>query len=63
MGRYRKPRRPTPEQRMLILKAGLDPVEWSVRYENNKYLALVERGFERRRKVRIDLDSLEVKIP
>lgn len=54
---------PTPEQWMLIKKAGLDPSEWSVRYENDKWLALADRDRERRRTARIDLDTMELKMP
>ncbi len=54
---------PTPEQRMLIKKAGLDPSEWSVWYENAKWLALVDRDRERRRTARINLDTMEIKMP
>ena len=57
-------RKPTPEQADLIQKAGLDPQAWSVRFEDDRYLHLVDRGLEQREIVIVDKETAKtVKSP
>ena len=56
----KQPRKPTLEQKKLIVAAGLDPGKWSVTHENEHYLYLVERHFEGRDIRTIDKSTQEV---
>lgn len=56
----KQPSKPTLRQKKIIVRAGLDPNEWSVRKDNDQYLYLVERSIEQRKTVIIDKAMLEV---
>lgn len=56
----KQPKKPTLEQKKLIMRAGLNPDEWSVRNENKQYLYLVDRGMEQRENIIIDKETGEV---
>lgn len=44
----KQPKKPTLEQKKIIAGAGMDPEKWSVRFEDRKYLHIVDRGIEQR---------------
>lgn len=56
----KQPKKPTLEQKKLIVAAGLDPEKWMVKMEDKSYLHLVERHFERRDIRIIDKATREV---
>lgn len=47
-------RNPNAKQKALIRTAGLNPAKWLVRYENDHYLYLTDRGIEQRENLIID---------
>ena len=50
----KQPKKPNLSQKKMIVGAGLNPDQWSVRDENKQYLYLVDRGMEQRENVMID---------
>lgn len=54
MGKEITARSPNAEQKALIRMAGLNPAKWLVRYENDHYLYLTDRGIEQRENLIID---------
>ena len=44
----KQPKKPTLAQKKIIAGAGMDPEKWSVRFEDRKYLYIVDRGVEQR---------------
>lgn len=40
----KQPKKPTLAQKKLIAGAGLDPEKWMVRYEDNRYLHIIDKG-------------------
>ncbi|EET60385.1 hypothetical protein BRYFOR_07581 [Marvinbryantia formatexigens DSM 14469] len=49
----KQPKKPTLAQKKLIADAGLDPEKWLVRYEDNRYLHIIDRGVLEQREVHI----------
>ncbi|WP_298515572.1 DUF6906 family protein [Marvinbryantia sp.] len=49
----KQPKKPTLAQKKLIAGAGLDPEKWMVRYEDNGYLHIIDKGVLEQREVHI----------
>ena len=56
----KQPKKPTLSQKKLIVAVGLDPYKWSVRYDGEQYLHIVDRNLEQR-EVRI-IDKINGKL-